>query len=588
MKFSKIFWSILGVHYQRKFILLVALIIVSTLIETASIGLVVPVLGMISDPSNSNFHPYVQKCFDWIAGRSGIGLIYSSSLILILAFSLKFISSLLLSWKEGKFSFDLQRDLSRRLFSGYLKRPYLFHLQKNSAELVRNITIEVGQFTFNATLPAVTLLAEVMLLTAVVSLLIWIEPVGAIAAIIIIGFGIGLINLFTRRRLAYWGVNRQKSEGLRLQYLQQGLGAIKDVMLTGRQNFFIAQFNEQNFTASKMSQNHLFAKAVPRLFIEWLAILAVASTLIILSIRGTDLKQLVPKLGLFAAAAFRLLPSVNRIVGSLQSLRFCSPVIRLIYDELEELKQEEPRFVSISHDSGGLGLADIRLANIGFAYPQVQHSVIKDVSFSVRAGSFVGIIGESGGGKSTLIDIILGLIRPDSGQVLVGETDIQNCITSWQSCIGYVAQTIYLTDDTLRRNIAFGFPEDQIDDVAVHRAAKAAQLEDFINSLPEKFETKVGERGVRLSGGQRQRIGIARALFMNPSVLVLDEATSALDMGPEASIMKSVSEFKGTMTVIIATHRIATLADCDAVYRIENCRLHAVSLPLGEEVYDRG
>jgi ABC-type multidrug transport system fused ATPase/permease subunit len=323
---------------------------------------------------------------------------------------------------------------------------------------------------------------------------------------------------------------------------------------------------------------------LPRLWLEMLAVVGLAVLVLSMIAQGNDIKSIMPILGLFAAAAFRLMPSVYRMLGALQSLRFVKSIIEILRGELalKTLEQKAARPVGERIDF----TRDIRLIDVYFTYPNSARPSLSSLSMCIRHGETVGFIGCSGAGKSTLVDIILGLLRPQGGQIEVDGWDISRGLRDWQDHIGYVPQTIYLTDDTLRRNVAFGFSDEAIDDEAVKRAVRAAQLDDFVMTLPQGLETEVGERGVRLSGGQRQRIGLARALYSDPSVLVLDEATSALDVATEAEVMHAITALHGRKTILIVAHRLSTVENCDRIIRMEGGMISAEGTAakiLGEE-----
>ena len=286
-------------------------------------------------------------------------------------------------------------------------------------------------------------------------------------------------------------------------------------------------------------------------------------------VQGRALEAVLPTLGLFAAAAFRLMPSVSRVLSAVQSLRYGLPVIDIL---IEELKLATPEIAG-TYSPATPFHAVLELRHVTYAYPGAAESALKDISLTIRHGESIGFIGTSGAGKSTLVDILLGLLTPDTGEVRMDGSDIQSNLRNWQNQIGYVPQSIFLTDDTLRRNVGFGLANEQIDDAAVQRAIQAAQLEEFVNSLPGGLDTLVGERGIRLSGGQRQRIGIARALYHDPAVLVLDEATSALDTATERDVMQAVRALQGSKTILIVAHRLSTMAHCNWLYRLEQGRV---------------
>jgi ABC-type multidrug transport system fused ATPase/permease subunit len=341
------------------------------------------------------------------------------------------------------------------------------------------------------------------------------------------------------------------------------------VKIFGRENEFIEEYRLHNILTAQVQQNEATMQQIPRLWLELLAVIGLAILVISMLAQDRALEAVLPTVGLFAAAAFRLMPSVNRVLGALHSLHYGLPMLNNVYNEINLSIPE----VSLIQKNIADFRVEIELNRVTYTYPGGTESALKEVSLVIKHGESIGFIGTSGAGKSTLVDILLGLLSPDTGEVKVDGNNIQENLRSWQDQIGYVPQTIYLTDDTLRRNVAFGLPSEQIDDASVQRAIQAAQLEDFVSSLPDGLETLVGERGVRLSGGQRQRIGIARALYHDPAVLVLDEATSSLDTDTENGVMQAVTALHGRKTILIVAHRLSTIEGCDRVYRMEDGRL---------------
>jgi ABC-type multidrug transport system fused ATPase/permease subunit len=489
-------------------------------------------------------------------------------IILVGVYAIKTHFLAFLAWKQSRFAYGFQASLSQRLFACYLRQPYTFHLQRNSAQLIRNVTGEASILA-NVTQSAMTLLAEILVLIGIGALLLFIEPLGAILVATTLSLaGWGFYRL-TRARVLHWGKARRHHEGLRIQHLKQGLGGAKDVKLLGREDDFLSQYDQHNTGSARMGQRQSALLQLPRLWLELLAVVGLAGLVLVMIGQGKPLGILLPTLGLFAAAAFRLIPSVNRVLSATQNMRYGLPVIDNLQGELrllDNVRAPEPGPpLPFKHE--------LKLDNISFHYPSAEASALQDISLSILRGSSVGFIGGSGAGKSTLVDIILGLLTPDGGAVRVDGIDIQTNLRGWQDQIGYVPQSIFLTDDSLRRNVAFGLPNNQIDEDAVWRAIRAAQLEEFVKSLPEEMDTVVGERGIRLSGGQRQRIGIARALYHDPSVLVLDEATSSLDTATERGVMDAVQAFHGDKTIIIVAHRLSTVAYCDRLFRLEHGRI---------------
>lgn len=516
--------SILSLEEKRKARNQLLLMLIGMLLEMLGVGMVIPLVALLTRASPLPSLPFWLH-FGEITQEA---LVYGAMAGLVLVYLVKNLFLGFLLWSQSKFAYEVQANLSKRLFSSYLHQPYAFHLQQNSALLIRNATTEANLFASHALMQGLQLMAELLVVLGVAILLMLVEPVGTL----IVGLTLGIVaTLFfrtTRARVLLWGEQRQFHEGLRLRHLQQGLGGIKDVILTGRQMVFLSQYDLHNTAASIAARHQEFLKQVPRLGLEWLAIFGLAVLVMTMMAQGRSLADVAPVIGAFAAAAFRLMPSLNRILGSIQTLRYMSPVVDTLHHQVHL-----PLGCSRQDSSPLVFSREILIDNVTFSYQEAAAPALQRISLVIEKGRTVGFIGTSGSGKSTLIDIVLGLLQPGEGTILVDGQDIRVNLRAWQSMIGYVPQTIYLTDDTLKRNIAFGVPDDSIDESAVVAAIRAAQLEDLVAGLPQGLDTFVGERGVRISGGQRQRIGIARALYHDPAVLVLDEATSALDAETE-------------------------------------------------------
>lgn len=564
-------WQLLSAPQRRLAQVQGLLMIVAMGFETLGVGLVFPLLAMVSKPGLGSGIPLIKTL------RESLSLTGQTEwlVVVLLAFLAFYVAKTVFLaffvWRQASFSLAIEASLSGRLFKLYLDLPYTFHLQRNSAQLTRNVTLETA--TVKESLHfSMQLLTEVMVVLGLGLLLFVAEPVGAFAVLGVLGVAGWAILSFTRSRVTRWGVTQHHHQGLRLQHLQQGLGSVKEVKLLGTEPEFLRRYVAHTGLALTPGQRLLVLQQFPRLSFELLAISGLVTLTVAMLLTGKSAEALLPTLGLFAAAAFRLMPSVTRIVNAAQSLRFGAAAISNVRRELEMDPGATPSARGLRRQT--LSSAPlIEAKDVSYSYPGAVEPSLRGVDLSIEPGEIVGLIGGSGAGKSTLVDCLLGLLPPTGGVVSIDGRDVRTCMREWQGMIGYVPQTICLTDDSLRRNIAFGVGDGEIDDHAVWRALESAQLADFVRTVPEGLDLPIGERGIRLSGGQKQRIGIARALYWDPAVLVLDEATGALDEATEADLMESVVTLKGRKTVLIVTHRPSTLKYCSSVLRIEDGRI---------------
>jgi len=563
---------ILAPAQRRGALGLLALMVVGMTLETLSTGMVIPAIALLMQQDLAATYPGLQPLLAALGNPGPTELMLKVMLGLVGVYVAKNLFLAFLAWRQTRFAYGVQAQLSQRLFTVYLRQPYTFHLQRNSAQLIRNVLSETSMLA-EAIIATLNMGTEALVLAGITALLLMVEPLGTLTAVAVLAVAGCSFYYAVRPHLVRWGESRQQHDGLRLQHLQQGLGGAKDVKLLGRETNFLERFREHTMQSARVAQFLATLQMLPRLWLEVLAVVGLATLVAVMLAQGRDAATIVPTLGLFAAAAFRIMPSVNRIISATQVLRYNLPVVNTLHEEAK-LEPEEPA-PSAGQAAGKELRHAIRLDGVTFAYPGATAPALTGASLSIRKGESVGFVGPSGSGKSTLVDVVLGLLTPNSGHVLVDDEDVQSDLRRWQDQIGYVPQSIYLTDDTLRRNVAFGLPDHAIDEAAVVRAIRNAQLEEFVAGLPEGLETIVGERGVRLSGGQRQRIGIARALYHDPSVLVLDEATSALDSETERFVMEAVNALRGGKTVLIVAHRLSTVDKCDRLYRLDSGRIAA-------------
>lgn len=556
---------------KRKLGILLVLIILGMLFETLGLGLIIPVINLIINPEKFVEH-------GWL-GANLYNKFTASQLVLMAMFALVMFNFLkasfltFLSWTQNKFIYGTQATLSYKLFVGYIKQPWSFHLKRNSAQLIVNATNEINVFIVQVLQPFMVLLTESLVLLGIGILLLCLEPLGTSVIVGVLGLFAWSFHRAIKNKLLAWGVVRHSHEGMRVQHLQQGLAGVKDAKILGREDNFCSRYNKYNLSVFDSLMKYKIVTDIPRLWLEFFAVIALGGMVLVVLSQGGGPVSVLPVLSLFAASAFRLMPSINRLLSAVQNIRYGLPVIKTLTEEFELISEPS----SLSSVSKPMSFQnEMRVEHLSYQYSETSKDVLSDVSLVIKKGMSVGFIGASGAGKSTLVDVILGLLSPQAGRVTVDGLDIHANLRGWQNVIGYVSQSIYLADDTLLKNIAFGLLDDQIDHAALRKAIKLAQLEDLVENLPDGVNTMVGERGIRLSGGQRQRIGIARAIYHDPEILVFDEATSALDNLTETEVMNAINGFRGKKTLLIIAHRLSTLQKCDQIYNVDSGKVQKV------------
>ena len=578
MKTLWFIWDVLTGRQKRATVALLLLMFVGMLLETLGIGLIIPALALMTHSDLGQRYPAAAPLLHRLGDPDREHLVLWGMAALVVVYAVKAGFLAFLIWRQTQFVTEVQADLSRRLFATYLRQPYSFHLARNSAELINNVVGEATQFSHTCLMAGMNLLTELLIICGITALLLLVAPMGAIVVAAVLGIPTWAFHHLTRERLLRWGIARQHHETQRLQQLQQGLGGVKELLLLGREQECLTRYERHNIGTARAISRHQLLQQLPRLGLELLAVCALAGLVLVMVAGRKPLESLLPVLGVFAAAAFRLLPSANRVINAAQSIRYSLPAIEVVHNEV---LLSRTALASSSEPVTALQFRDVlTLERVSFRYPGASAAALQEIDMQIPRGSCIGFIGGSGAGKSTLVDVILGLQAPTSGAVCADGQDIRHNVRGWQRLIGYVPQSIFLIDDTLRRNVALGLPDHEIDETAVRRALAAAQLDEFIGSLAAGLDTTVGERGVRLSGGQLQRIGIARALYHDPEVLVLDEATSALDTTTERGVMSAVRALRGHKTLIIVAHRLSTVENCDLLYRFDAGRITETGEPV--------
>lgn len=565
MKFFQEIFQIIPSDYRKKIPKLLFFVLIGTGIETLGLGAVLPTIALLSDDNFSAFIEYVPAISN-VSHELLISIVLGG---LVAIYLLKTIYMLWLVWYQNSFAFGLQSDLSRLIYVYYINQDYVFHLNNNSSELISHITNEVNVFTYNVVLPVIQIITECAILLGVVILLVYIQPISSLSIIGIFFFvGYFYYRLFSKR-LTNLGVQRQFNESEKMKKVNQGLSGIREVKLHGVANSFVNIFDKYNNASVYCGKLHHTINMAPRLLLELLAVFGVVMLVcIMLYFQNQKPAQILPIIAIFAAAAFRITPSINKLIVSFQSLRFGSASIQL----LKKLNYQSCHNLKSNISNERISIDTIDFNNVAFKYPARNQIIFKNVNLSFKKGDSIGICGPSGAGKSTFLDTLLGLVKPTEGQILINQSDlwVDNLVDIWHSSIGYVPQVIFLLDDSILANVAFGLDAENVDYDLVLNCLRQAELYNFINELPDGVYTQIGERGVQLSGGQRQRLGIARALYAKPEILILDEATSALDTETEANIMKTISAMHGKLTIFIVAHRLSTLDFCDYKLLVKN------------------
>lgn len=586
MGFLARFLYVLSVR-KIEIILIIFLFLTNSILDAIGIGLIGPFIGLAVTPELIEKNIWLSRFYGYIGLKSPNQFIAVLGLIIIGIFYLKSFLYYQIQDYLYKFCYTQQVKLRLRLLHTYLFLPYTFHLRTNSAHALQNIGHESANFIYSVAIPLLNSIANAFVLVVLVLLL---AKTDMLATVTISGLLLVAIIPFHyyRHKVARWGKEGGDANTETLRITTHAIGALKETRVIGCESFFENQLTDQiNIYARAASRFHVF-QILPRIVVEAILITFVAGFVSLSLLFGQRAESLVSILGIFAIASIRLMPSASQLISSITLLRNNKYSLDRIYLDLKELENPESiqylkmsQTVIPSHSSkkithnNNLKSETIPFTNkivinkINYCYPGGSFNALKDVSLTISKGESIALIGKSGAGKTTLVDVVLGLLVPQAGDIQVDGFSIYKALRSWQNLIGYIPQSIFLMDDTITRNIAFGVPDDQIDPQKLDWAIQSAQLSELVKQLPEGTQTIVGERGSLLSGGQRQRIGIARALYHEREILVLDEATSALDNETESLISEALKELSGKKTMIIIAHRLTTVEHCERIYEME-------------------
>lgn len=553
-----------------KLLVLLLLMFVAALMEVAGISMIPAFVAIVADPETVMKVKQLQSTLDYLQINSERDLLVWGSVALLAIFILKSAYIITFNYFESQFIFRRRYTVSHRLMRAYMQAPFVFHLQRNTAELLRNISHEVEVFINNVVTSLLKMTRETVMAAAILIFLFSVEPLITLLIISLSVLGAGSFILLNKKKMKAYGQEEQERRAQMIKALNQGLGGIKDARVLNREDEFIEKFRIETYRSTTLKAYIRFIQQIPRPVVETTAVLGMLLVAMLLLWQSRSMAAIIPILTLFAMATVRMMPSIQEIVTIYTGLRYNLVSIDPIYADLKALEGFNTRFNEERSRSEKIQFEDkIVIDNLSYRYPNSKEQALNGVSLHIKKGEAVAFVGASGAGKTTIVDIILGLLEPTQGAIFVDGKDISENISAWQRNVGYIPQSIYLADESLRANVAFGLPEKDIDDEKVMNAIRLAQLETLVMRLPFGLDTVVGENGTRLSGGQRQRLGIARALYHNPKILVMDEATSALDNITEKQIIEAIESLKGDHTLIMIAHRLTTVKNCDKLYFME-------------------
>ena len=561
---------LLGHERRGRWLLLALLALVISGVEMVGALLVYTLLALVVDPSGSIELPAVGELRSLAGGVDDQTLLLTVVLAMAAFFLLRGVIKVGVTYLQARVAHNAGARLSNRLVRGYLSWPYAAHLQRNSSELIRNAHQAVQELIGSVILPSIRVVAEMVLILGMLVVLVAIAPAATALAVLVIGSAAVLLVLVIQPRLKRIGQAYHQAAGASLASLQQSLHGLRDVKLLGREEYFAKRYGRSRLRMARSRYLAATAAQLPTIVIETALIGFILLFFGLAITRGGAAQETLSVLGLFGYVGLRLQPSLQQIIQGLNSLKYAAAPLEDLHADLvavEALQLPSRNVEPLPFEQG------LVLDHVSFRYEGADREAVRDIDLVIRPGQQIGICGPTGGGKTTLVDLMTGLLEPTAGQIRVDGHDLRDHARAWQAALGVVPQMVFLVDDSLRRNIALGVPDGEIDEADLGQAIELAQLDEFVGSLPQGLETQVGERGIRVSGGQRQRIAIARALYRQPAVLVFDEGTSALDNATEAKLMEAIERLRGRHTIVLIAHRLSTVRAADQVIFVEDGRL---------------
>lgn len=573
--YRKIF-VLLDRQERFQFWLLTGAMILVAFMEVIGISAVLMLLNVLSDPQTIHSNAALSLAYSKLGFSSDFEFMVGLSLVVLLVVMLGLAIKAGGTYAAIRYAAMRGFTVSSRLLGAYLSQPYAWYLDKNSSEIAKNVLVEVDGLVGRVIAPALRLIASALMVLAIIGLLMFVDPIVTLLSAGLLGISYAAVYLVLRERLRSTGEELMHAFAERFRVAQEAMGGIKDVKLLGLEDSYTVAYQSAAKRSARSQASIGVVSELPRFALEAITFGTLLALVLLLLFRsGGAIADIVPVLGVFAFSVMRLLPALQQIYHALASIRGAQSVLDTVVRDFASARlasdSDMPTENPLRLDQ------HLDLSDISFSYATAGRPALRRLNMKISARTTIGIVGGTGAGKTTLVDLVLGLLTPDEGVIAVDGTAVSSGnLRAWQRTLGYVPQSIYLTDDTIAANIAFGVPKEHIDMGAVERAARTAALHDFVLSeLPQGYDTVVGERGVRLSGGQRQRIGIARALYRDPTLLIMDEATSALDNITERVVMEAVQNIRADKTIILIAHRLSTVRDCDAIFLMEQGRVVA-------------
>ena len=570
---------LLDAKQKRLMVLIVFLMLIGGILESLSISVVIPVIEVLLNPDAVVNNKFMAWLYNTLHLQSITQFTIVMMLALIGAFVLKNLFLFLQNVVQLRFVYTNQFATSRKMMINFMNRPYEYYLNADTAVIQRSITSDVNNM-YGLILSSLQLVSEAVVFTCLVAVLLVVDAkmIMTIAALLVVV--LFLIKVVIKPIMVKAGQENQDYYSGLFKWIEQSVMGIKEIKIANKEQYFINEYAKCGFGYVSAVQRYNLYNSTPRLLIETVCIAGLVLYMLVVMLQGASVTEMMPQLTTFGLAAMRLIPSANRINNYLTSISYFEPFFMGVSDNLQEDIHDD----SIEYDVAAYEHAkevvkmdikkEIVLQDITYKYPNTETLIFNHADMNIPIGAAIGIVGTSGSGKTTIVDVMLGLLNLQTGKIMADGVDVQTNYEGWLKNIGYIPQTIFMIDSTIRKNVAFGFADEDIDDERVWEVLKEAQLDEFVRGLPEGLDTGIGERGIRISGGQRQRIGIARALYEDPEVLVLDEATSALDNDTEAAIMDSINRLHGKKTLVIIAHRLQTIEKCDMVFRVENGKIN--------------